>query len=228
MREERKERKERRDEMRLGRAELPLVDGQSCDDRPTDHTAAGGTPSVKTPSIQQEMDASCREVGLAGADKRSFELSTCISSGGTYESANKYVSAIYRHLQIAIADELAEYKIGSGQYIFLLTIAEREGITQKVLSEELLIDKTTTAKAISKLEAEGYVKRIASPEDQRCNQLYLTEDGYKVVPKVKERLRKLMSIGRQGISDEEYNLLIDLLKRVLTNVHAMVMNRGGA
>lgn len=158
-----------------------------------------------------------------------YRLSACSSGpdSTTYESANKYVSAIYRHLQIAIADELAAYKIGSGQYIFLLTIAEKQGMTQKALSEELLIDKTTTAKAISKLEAEGYVKRVASREDQRCNQLYLTEEGSAVVPKVKERLRKLMSIGRQGISDAEYELLIDLLKRVLNNVHAIVNNKGG-
>jgi DNA-binding MarR family transcriptional regulator len=32
-----------------------------------------------------------------------------------------------------------------------MSIAKKEGISQKALSEELLIDKTTTAKAIGKL-----------------------------------------------------------------------------
>ncbi len=144
-----------------------------------------------------------------------------------FESANKYVSAIYRHLQIIISDELAEFRIGSGQFIFLLEIAEAQGITQKALSKKLLIDKTTTAKAMNKLEAEGYVKRIPSPEDQRCNQLYLTEDGKAVVPKVKERLYKLMQIGRKGFSDEEYELFLILSKRMLHNIHALVQHKEG-
>lgn len=142
-----------------------------------------------------------------------------------FESANKYVSAIYRHLQIVISDELAEFRIGSGQFIFLLEIAERQGITQKALSELLLIDKTTTAKAINKLEAEGYVKRVPSPEDQRCNQLYLTEDGKAVVPEVRERLYKLMLMGRKGFSDEEYELFLLLSKRMLHNIHALALHK---
>jgi DNA-binding MarR family transcriptional regulator len=39
-----------------------------------------------------------------------------------------------------------------------MSIAYKEEISQKALSEELLIDKTTTAKAIGKLEAEGLLK----------------------------------------------------------------------
>ncbi|XID93300.1 MarR family winged helix-turn-helix transcriptional regulator [Paenibacillaceae bacterium WGS1546] len=143
------------------------------------------------------------------------------------ESAGKYISAIYRHLQIAIAGELEPYRIGSGQYIFLITIAEREGITQKSLSEELLIDKTTTAKAVSKLEAEGYVKRVALQGDQRFNQLFLTEAGREILPKVKGKLRKLAGIYRQGMTDEEYGTLIVLLKRMLKNVCAEQRNKGG-
>lgn len=142
-----------------------------------------------------------------------------------FESANKYVSAIYRHLQIVITDELAEFSIGSGQFIFLLEIAESQGVSQKALSEMLLIDKTTTTKAINKLEAEGYVKRVPLPEDQRCNQLYLTEEGKAVVPKVKERLYKLMMIGRTGFSDDEYELLLSLSKRMLHNIHALVLQK---
>lgn len=143
------------------------------------------------------------------------------------ESAGKYISAIYRHHQMKIASELEPYRIGSGQYIFLITIAEREGITQKSLSEELLIDKTTTAKAVSKLEAEGYVKRVALRGDQRFNQLFLTEAGREVLPKVKSKLSKLADIYRQGMNDEQYDTLIELLKRMLKNVCAEQRDKGG-
>jgi len=139
-------------------------------------------------------------------------------AGTALESHGKYISAIYRHMQILIAAELASYRIGSGQYIFLMAIAGRQGITQKELSEDLLIDKTTTAKAIAKLEAEGYVRREADPGDNRFQLLFLTEAGRDVVPKVQEGLNRVKNKARQGISDDNYVLLLELLKQVLRNV----------
>ncbi|AZN43518.1 MarR family transcriptional regulator [Paenibacillus albus] len=121
-------------------------------------------------------------------------------------------------MQILIASELAPYRIGSGQYIYLMAIASQEAITQKALSEKLLIDKTTTAKAITKLEAEGYVRREIDPADNRYQLLYLTQSGREVVPKVQEALRRVKNKTRKGINDEEYELLLDLLRTVLRNL----------
>lgn len=143
------------------------------------------------------------------------------------ESSGKYISAIYRHQQMIIAKQLEPYHIGSGQYIFLITVAEREGITQKGLSEALLIDKTTTAKAISKLESEGYVRRETSSEDGRCNQLYLTDSGKAVMPQVREKLDMVVGMSREGLSDEEYALFLSLIKRILKNLHDEV-HKGGS
>ncbi|WP_084662900.1 MarR family winged helix-turn-helix transcriptional regulator [Paenibacillus fonticola] len=121
-------------------------------------------------------------------------------------------------MQILISSELEPYRIGAGQYIFLMAIASRQPTTQKALSEKLLIDKTTTAKAIAKLEAAGYVRREADPVDNRYHLLFLTDSGRKVVPKVQEALGRVKSKTRKGITDEEYDLLLGLLKIVLYNL----------
>ncbi|QGQ99348.1 MarR family transcriptional regulator [Paenibacillus psychroresistens] len=142
------------------------------------------------------------------------------------ESYGKYISAIYRHLQILITTELAPFRIGSGQYIFLIAIAGKERTTQKALSEELLIDKTTTAKAIAKLEAEGYVRREPDPTDNRYHLLYLTETGRAVVPKVREALDDVRLKSSIGISGEEYTFMLGILKKVLRNVNEQVRNKG--
>lgn len=134
------------------------------------------------------------------------------------ESHGHYISAIYRHMQVLISSELAPYRIGSGQYIFLMAIAVQQPITQKELSEKLLIDKTTTAKAIAKLEAEGYVRREAYPADNRYHLLYLTDSGREVAPNVQEALARVKNKTRKGITDEEYDLLVSLLKIVLRNL----------
>ncbi|MBO9596494.1 MAG: winged helix-turn-helix transcriptional regulator [Cohnella sp.] len=121
-------------------------------------------------------------------------------------------------MQVLISAELAPYRIGSGQYIFLMAIASHGRTTQKALSEELLIDKTTTAKAIAKLEAEGYVRREPDPEDNRYQLLQLTEAGKSVVPDVQAALNRVKEKAGKGISDGEYELLLGLLKIVLRNV----------
>lgn len=99
-----------------------------------------------------------------------------------------------------------------------MAIAFQEPITQKKLSEKLLIDKTTTAKAIAKLEAEGYVRREVDPADNRYHLLFLTDAGREVVPKVQEALGRVKNKTRKGITDEEYDLLVSLLKIVLRNL----------
>lgn len=152
-----------------------------------------------------------------------------LSGGGVWlerrsESYGKYISAIYRHMQILIAARLAPFRIGSGQYIFLMAIAGKEGVSQKWLSEELLIDKTTTAKAIAKLEAEGYVRRVTDPADNRYHLLYLTEQGKAMVPKVQEVLDELRNESSVGIDDEEYERLLRMLRSILRNVSAQVRN----
>jgi DNA-binding MarR family transcriptional regulator len=147
------------------------------------------------------------------------------SSNLTGAPPGKYISAIYRHLQILIADQLQPFRIGSGQFTFLLTIANREGITQKALSEELLIDKTTTAKAIKKLEEEGYIRRETNPADNRYHLLYLTELGKEVLPKVAKELHDISKKSRVGISDEEYELLLLLLKKMLHNMSDQVRQK---
>ena len=137
-------------------------------------------------------------------------------------SAGKYISAIYRHMQIIISARLEPYRIGSGQYIFLITISQSEGISQKALSEELLIDKTTTAKAVAKLEAEGYIRRETDPADNRYNKLYLTQSGQAVVPKIRDVLQQVREQSRIGIDDQEYEMMLTLLRKVLCNVSEQV------
>lgn len=121
-------------------------------------------------------------------------------------------------MQMLISAELAPFRIGSGQYIFLMAISFQQPITQKMLSEKLLIDKTTTAKAITKLETEGYVRREPDPADNRFHLLYLTDAGREVVPKVQEALARVKDKTRRGMSDEQYDLFISMLKIVLHNL----------
>jgi len=133
------------------------------------------------------------------------------------ESFGRYISAIYRHLQILINHELSEYGMGSGQYYFFIQICSNEGISQKDLSKLIKIDKTTTAKAIKKLEYEGYIYRKQDSTDKRYNNVYLTEKGKKFIPILTEKMENMTTVLSNGMTDEQRGITLETLKFMLNN-----------
>ncbi len=75
------------------------------------------------------------------------------------KSVGRIVSCIHRFTAINLHKKLEKYNIGPGQLHFLMILYRHEGINQECLAHELMIDKATSARAIKKLEEEGYVAR---------------------------------------------------------------------
>ncbi|GMQ56243.1 MarR family transcriptional regulator [Vallitalea sediminicola] len=138
------------------------------------------------------------------------------------ESFGKYIAAIYRHQQILINHYLKPYGIGSGQYIFLITIVKHEGISQKELSQLISIDKATTAKALHKLEDQGYIYKVQDTEDKRYHKLYLTQKGKDFIPTLKEILGNITIMLGTGMSDKKHQEIIESLKLMLENAYKNV------
>ncbi len=129
------------------------------------------------------------------------------------ENFGYYISIIYRHIQIYLNKEFKVFGFGSGQYLHFIHISYNEGITQKVLSKSMAIDKGTTAKAIGKLAEQGYIYSKINTNDQRSSNLYLTELGKEILPKVREVLRQASEILKTNMdSVEEENIFLSLKK----------------
>lgn len=135
-----------------------------------------------------------------------------------HQSQGHYISSIYRHLQIYLNNKFANLGFGSGQYLFFNHIANNEGITQKELSRLLAIDKATTAKAIKKLIALGYVQAVAGEDDKRFLNLFLTDRGREILPEVRSVLRDTRGILQRNLSENEIKLSLKIMDRMLTNI----------
>ncbi|MDR6555522.1 MarR family transcriptional regulator [Paenibacillus qinlingensis] len=132
----------------------------------------------------------------------------------TRNSIPRWVSLIYRYGQMYIGDHLKEFEIGRGQHIFLNALYKEDGLTQEELSDYLKIDKGTTAKALKKLEEQGYITRKVSEKDKRCNEVFLTEKARSI----KEDVRKVLTDWRErltfGMSDEEKQMALIVLEKM--------------
>jgi MarR family transcriptional regulator, organic hydroperoxide resistance regulator len=63
------------------------------------------------------------------------------------------------------------------QYLVLLVLWEKEGLSVKQLGERLFLDSATLTPLLKRLEQEGLVTRSRAPEDERVVRIELTDAG---------------------------------------------------
>ena len=136
-----------------------------------------------------------------------------------YGNIGKYISQIYRKGRIFIGRGLEEYNIGQGQFMFLLELYIEDGRNQEELAEVLKIDKGTTARAIKKLEENGFIRREKDEKDKRSNRVYLTEEGKGMKDNIFFVLNQWDKKMSEQLDEEERELMIKLLSKVCSNIN---------
>ncbi|SDE36609.1 DNA-binding transcriptional regulator, MarR family [Paenibacillus sp. UNCCL117] len=129
----------------------------------------------------------------------------------------RLISLLYRSGHMYIAGRLKEREIGRGQYIFLNALYKGDGLSQEELAEYLMIDKGTTAKALKKLEEQGYVVRKARESDKRFNRVFLTPKALEIKDEVRGVLSDWRSLLTEGLSENDKELVWTLLERMGEN-----------
>ena len=72
---------------------------------------------------------------------------------------------------------LADLGLTYPQYLAMLVLWERDGVTVKELGERLVLDSGTLTPLLKRLEAAGLIRRERSREDERRVLLHLTSAG---------------------------------------------------
>ena len=82
------------------------------------------------------------------------------------DSPAKWISILYRYGQSYVNGRLKPVGRGNGGFLFLIKLYQNEDIRQDDLAAMLKFDKTTVARALSRLEKDGFTIPI-SPIDYR-------------------------------------------------------------
>ncbi|AQS46145.1 MarR family transcriptional regulator [Bacillus velezensis] len=88
---------------------------------------------------------------------------------------------VLQRMESKFAEGLIPYEINARQYGVLLFIKENPYSSQKEISENLQIDRTTMVSHIDHLENLGFVERTKNPNDRRSYSLKITEKGNDVL-----------------------------------------------
>lgn len=109
---------------------------------------------------------------------------------------------------------LKELGLTYTQYIVFLVLWERDGITVGELGRRLYLDNGTLTPLLKKLEAQGFLSRLRSEEDERVVVVSLTDEGRALKDKAKEipfKVGACVSLDNASAA-ALYKLLYQLLK----------------
>ena len=117
--------------------------------------------------------------------------------------------------------------IHRNQHTILMELARAErtpgakALVQRDLAQRFGISAAAIAMMLKKMEAEGYIRRVMSQDDNRFNELYLTDYGREILSRSHRIFDELDRQTYQGLTEEELDVMMRCLARMQENLRAM-------
>ena len=93
-----------------------------------------------------------------------------------------------------------------------------EEVTQRDLERALELKPSTINGIVERLLEKDYISRCACPTDGRCRLLHLTDAGVAMVDSFRTALDRTDAAVLADLTEEEQDLLYDLLRRIRANL----------
>jgi DNA-binding MarR family transcriptional regulator len=104
-----------------------------------------------------------------------------------------------RALLRALQMRLTEHSVSLGHWTFLRILWERDGLTQRELSEEAGVMEPTTFSALKAMEKLGYVTRRRLPDSKRKIYVFLTPRGRRLKDVLVPLAEEVNEIAVRGV-----------------------------
>ncbi len=102
--------------------------------------------------------------------------------------------------------------------LIMMELAYKDNITQLDLVHATHLKAPTISVSLQKMEREGLVLRQQDPEDLRATRVFLTEKGHALDRQIVSKIVEQENEVEKCLSDEEKKLLMDLLKKIRSNL----------
>ncbi len=122
--------------------------------------------------------------------------------------------AMIRGLQL----RLTQFGVSFGHWTFLRILWERDGLTQKALSDEAGVMTPTTFAAVSAMEKLGYVRRDQNPHNKRNTYVFLTDRGRALKKNLVPLAEEVNEISVRGLNASEIETTRKVLLTIIENL----------
>lgn len=134
--------------------------------------------------------------------------STVLRKVGTISRIVAYTSDI----------QFKKYDLQKGQYIYVVRVCEHPGLNLMELTQMLNVDKSTTTKAVQKLEKAGYVLKQHPEGNLKNIALFPTEKAKRVYKNVIAEENRAIDCAFNVFSEEEKKQALGFLERMCVNI----------
>lgn len=143
-------------------------------------------------------------------------------SDSPYMTAMRKLTRVMRRHHACVDRQIGDLGIYHGQHRMLIQLTNPtiSHPSQKELSEILGISPAAVATSLKRLEREGYVSRSTTDEDNRKNEIRITEQGLERVNKSRAVFEATDRALFAGFSPEEIRLFTSFLERLDDNLDA--------
>lgn len=113
---------------------------------------------------------------------------------------------------------IKRFDISPEQWSLILRVVERNGLTQKELSDSTYKDQANITRSIDRLEKKGLLRRVSNDSDRRSINLYPTPEAVALVDAIIPISQQFNQRLCKGFSQDEIETLLRLLKKVHSNL----------
>lgn len=144
------------------------------------------------------------------ADSFNFDISLifAILNGKVSAAINRKLVRNFRENGLDITPE---------QWTVLLSLWEKDGVSQQELCNATFKDKPSMTRLIDNMEKLGLVVRIASKDDRRTNLVHLTRNGKELKESAILVANRTLKEALVGVTFDELRVSQEVLRKVFTN-----------
>ena len=110
--------------------------------------------------------------------------------------------------------------IPPSQMRMLEFIELHDGCTQAEVADEMQVSPASVAQSIKRMEASGFLKRGACPDNLRANSLHITDAGVDAAKNCRLVFDELEKVMLKGFTDDEKSEFSALLLKLIGNLES--------
>jgi DNA-binding MarR family transcriptional regulator len=123
-----------------------------------------------------------------------------------------------RALLRALQTRLSPHGVPLGHWTFLRILWDKDGITQRVLSEQAGVMEPTTFSALKSMERLGYVTRRQLPGNKKKVFVFLTPKGRLLRPKLVPFAEEVNRIAMRGVKPDDITTTRNTLLAIIESL----------
>lgn len=122
-----------------------------------------------------------------------------------------------RTLKRSIAKKVEKTGVYRSQHRLLMILGKHPDCSQTELAERLEISPAAVAVSLKKLEKSGFISRQCKKNDNRVNQVVITEKGWEIIDQSVQYFKEMDKAFLKDFSLEELRQLEAFLERMIKN-----------